>query len=110
MKNDGALLWLDSGSMAWRGTSGRGRIRRNTDVVLSFLAGLVPATQLVADVNGVIVGSGRISIQSSNKDPQKDGRSHWLRVLPRIVDVATPPRSCARPSSSREAKGWPAYS
>jgi len=107
MKNDGALLLLDlDDGMAWDQWLRRIDEHRRR---LSLSVGLVPATQLVADVNGVIVvvqEFDSVSIRTSK------GREVTLATgsCPRIVDVATPPRSCARPSSSREAKGWPAYS
>jgi predicted acetyltransferase len=79
MKNDGALLLLDlDDGMAWDQWLRRIDEHRRR---LSLSVGLVPATQLVADVNGVIVGSARIRF-SLNKDLERTGGHIGYGVLP----------------------------
>jgi predicted acetyltransferase len=79
MKNDGALLLLDlDDGMAWDQWLRRIDEHRRR---LSLSVGLVPATQLVADVNGVIVGSARIRF-SLNKDLKRTGGHIGYGVLP----------------------------
>ena len=79
MRSDGSLLLLDwDENMEWRQWLRKISEHRRG---LSLSVGLVPATQLVADVGGQIVGSTRIRF-SLNKELERSGGHIGYGVLP----------------------------
>jgi predicted acetyltransferase len=79
MRSEGSLLLLDwDESMEWRQWL---KMVSEHQRGLSLSVGLVPATQLVADVGGEIVGSTRIRFRL-NKELERSGGHIGYGVLP----------------------------